>query len=45
MNYEITATEIFTKWQSKLKDRIAAGAIAMRLILAENGNLGDIKRT
>ncbi len=43
MNYEIIATDIFTQWLSKLKDRQAAKAIAMRLVRAEAGNLGDCK--
>ena len=41
--YEITATEIFTRWQAKLKDRKAANAIAARLVRASMGNLGDIE--
>ena len=43
MKYEITATEAFTKWQSKLKDRVAARAIATRLVRASMGNLGDVE--
>ena len=43
MKYEITATEVFTKWQAKLKDRQAAKAIASRLVRASMGNLGDVK--
>ena len=43
MKYDITATEIFTKWQSKLKDRKAAKAIATRLVRASLGNLGDVE--
>lgn len=43
MNYDIIATDIFTQWLSKLKDRRAAKAIAMRLVRAEAGNLGDFK--
>jgi len=41
--YEIIATDLFTSWLAKLKDRQAVGAIAMRLTRAEAGNLGDIK--
>ena len=41
--YEVVATEVFTSWLSKLKDRQAVSAIAMRLTRAEAGNLGDIK--
>ena len=43
MKYDFTATEVFTKWQSKLKDRQVARAIAVRLVRAVNGNLGDVE--
>lgn len=43
MTYEIIATEEFIKWQSKLKDRQAAKAIATRLVRAEVGLLGDVE--
>lgn len=43
MTYKIEATDTFLTWQSKLKDRQAAKAIALRLIRAQNGNLGDVK--
>ena len=43
MTYEIIATEAFTKWQAKLKDRQAAKAVAHRLVRATMGNLGDVQ--
>jgi putative addiction module killer protein len=43
VKYEIHTTSTFDKWVSKLKDRQAAKAIAMRLDRAINGNLGDIQ--
>lgn len=43
MKYKIHTTSTFDKWVSKLKDRQAANAIAMRLDRAVNGNLGDIQ--
>lgn len=43
MRYEIHTTLNFDKWVSKLKDRQAAKAIAMRLDRAINGNLGDVQ--
>ncbi|WP_257284772.1 type II toxin-antitoxin system RelE/ParE family toxin [Endozoicomonas sp. SESOKO1] len=43
MNYEIVTTETFRRWLSKVKDRQARKAIAMRLTRAEAGNLGDVK--
>ncbi|WP_067517570.1 type II toxin-antitoxin system RelE/ParE family toxin [Endozoicomonas ascidiicola] len=43
MGYEIVTTETFKKWLAKVKDRQARKAIAMRLVRAEAGNLGDIK--
>ena len=42
MNYELRTTLIFDKWASKLKDKIAARAIASRLARVRSGNLGDI---
>lgn len=43
MKYEIRATEEFSKWASKVRDRVAQKAIATRIARAENGNLGDVK--
>jgi len=43
MEYEIITTEVFSRWLSKLKDRQAVRAIALRLTRAEVGNLGDVK--
>ncbi|MCP3429571.1 type II toxin-antitoxin system RelE/ParE family toxin [Opacimonas viscosa] len=43
MKYEIITTEHFDKWLSKLKDKKAFNAIAVRLLRAESGNLGDVK--
>lgn len=43
MKYKIHTTSTFDKWVSKLKDRHAAKAIAMRLDRAINGNLGDVQ--
>jgi len=43
MKYEILKTDTFDKWLSKLKDKQARTAILMRIIRAENGNLGDVK--
>ena len=43
MNYEIVTTETFRRWLSKVKDRQARKAIAIRLTRAEAGNLGDVK--
>ncbi len=43
MEYEVTSTDVFTKWVNKLKDRNAAKAIALRIDRAILGNLGDVK--
>lgn len=43
MAYELIATTEFIEWQSKLKDRQAAKAIATRLVRVETGLLGDVK--
>lgn len=43
MPYELIATEEFINWQSKLKDRQAAKAIATRLVRFEQGLFGDVK--
>lgn len=43
MNYEIVMTDTFKRWLSRVKDRQARKAIAMRLTRAEAGNLGDVK--
>jgi len=43
VKYNIHTTSTFDKWVSKLKDRQAAKAIAIRLDRAINGNLGDIQ--
>jgi len=43
VKYEIHTTKTFDKWVSKLKDRQASKAIAMRLDRAISGNLGDIR--
>ena len=43
MSYEIVTTETFKRWLAKVKDRQARKAIAMRLVRAEAGNLGDVK--
>lgn len=43
MEYEIRTTDVFDKWQKKLKDREAARAIALRLTRAVYGNFGDCK--
>ena len=43
MEYELRTTDQFDKWQSRLKDREAAKAIAIRLVRASNGHFGDTK--
>jgi putative addiction module killer protein len=43
MEYEIVTTDVFSHWLSRLKDRQAVKAIALRLTRAEVGNLGDVK--
>lgn len=43
MSYEIVTTKTFNKWLAKVKDRQARKAIALRLLRAEAGNLGDVK--
>ncbi|MGM0593555.1 MAG: type II toxin-antitoxin system RelE/ParE family toxin [Pseudomonadota bacterium] len=43
MEYEISTTDVFSRWLSRLKDRQAVRAIALRLTRAEIGNLGDVK--
>jgi len=43
MRYEITSTEIFNNWLSRLKDRQAVKAIALRLARVEAGNIGDVE--
>ncbi|MBN4063231.1 type II toxin-antitoxin system RelE/ParE family toxin [Cardiobacterium sp. AH-315-I02] len=43
MKHELTTTDVFKKWQTKLKDRRAALAIATRLTRACNGNFGDVE--
>ena len=42
MEYEIHTTPVFDKWASRLKDKIAARAIASRLVRVRSGNLGDV---
>ena len=41
MKYQVITTTLFSKWLSKLKDRQAVKAIALRIARAEMGNLGD----
>jgi putative component of toxin-antitoxin plasmid stabilization module len=41
MKYEVKQTGTFRKWLTKLKDRHAVKAIALRLTRAINGNLGS----
>ncbi len=43
MEYEITSTNIFDKWFSRLKDRSIKRRILARLACIENGNFGDHK--
>ena len=43
MSYELVTTDTFKRWLAKVKDRQARKAIAMRLVRAESGNLGDVK--
>jgi putative addiction module killer protein len=43
MKYIIETTEQFNKWLKKQKDKQAIKVILMRLMRAEQGNLGDIK--
>lgn len=43
MVYEVVTTTVFSGWAKRLKDRIAARAIALRLARARAGNLGDTK--
>ena len=43
MKYEIKTTQVFDKWLSRLKDRQAVRAIAMRIARVEEGNLGDVE--
>ncbi len=43
MKYIIEKTPTFDKWLSKLKDKAALRSIMMRIVRAENGNLGDVK--
>lgn len=43
MKYTIEKTPVFDKWLSKLKDKTALRAILIRIMRAENGNLGDVK--
>ncbi|EGQ8533127.1 type II toxin-antitoxin system RelE/ParE family toxin [Vibrio parahaemolyticus] len=43
MKYIIEKTPTFDKWLSKLKDKVALRSIMMRIVRAENGNLGDVK--
>lgn len=43
MKYTIEKTPFFDKWLSKLKDKTALKAILIRILRAENGNLGDVK--
>lgn len=43
MQYEITATETFTKWIGKLADRKARTIIAARIVRVAEGNFGDAK--
>jgi putative addiction module killer protein len=43
MRYEITSTNIFDKWLSRIKDRQAVKAILQRLARIEAGNLGDVE--
>ena len=43
MKYIIEKTPVFDKWLSKVKDKTALKAILLRIMRAENGNLGDVK--
>lgn len=43
MKYTIKRTDTFNKWFSQLKDRQAVKMISVRILRAENGNLGDVK--
>ena len=43
MKYEVKQTSTFKKWLTKLKDKQAMKAVALRLTRAINGNLGDVK--
>ena len=43
MRYEITSTNIFDRWLSRIKDRQAVKAILQRLARVEAGNLGDVE--
>lgn len=43
MIYEIKTTHIFDKWAAKLTDKIAARAIATRLLRVRAGHIGDVK--
>lgn len=43
MKYSIEKTPTFDQWLSKLKDKSALKSILIRIMRAENGNLGDIK--
>jgi putative addiction module killer protein len=43
MKYTVDKTPVFDKWLSKLKDKTALKAILIRIMRAENGNLGDVK--
>ncbi len=41
--FDISQTETFAKWRSKLKDDIAKAAVALRLTRLGFGQLGDAK--
>lgn len=43
MKYEIHTTAEFNSWVSKLKDRHAKKAVALRIARIETGNFGDHK--
>ena len=43
MSFEIYTTTVFDKWANKIKDPVAARAIASRLVRVRAGNLGDVK--
>ncbi len=42
MIYEIETTDSFNKWLLKLRDKQAIRAIGMRMLRAEEGDLGDV---
>ena len=41
--YEIKQTEIYAKWEQRLRDSVARAVITARIVRLSKGNFGDVK--